>query len=71
MVLVHGSSGIGINIDHWARELNKIGVASFLLDCFTACGNQFMDCSQLPCLIVAMFTTMFAISLFNPVAAPS
>jgi dienelactone hydrolase len=38
MVFVHGSSGIGINIDRWARELNKIGVAAFVVDSFTARG---------------------------------
>lgn len=38
MVLVHGSSGIGINIDRWAREFNKIGIASFVIDSFTARG---------------------------------
>ncbi len=48
-VLVHGSSGIGINIDRWARELNKIGVAAFVLDSFTARGivSTSTDQSQL------------------------
>lgn len=49
MVFVHGSSGIGINIDRWARELNSIGVAVFLLDSFTGRGiaNTVADQSQL------------------------
>src|SRR6266852_8183486 len=25
VILVHGSAGIGANVDHWARELNGIG----------------------------------------------
>jgi dienelactone hydrolase len=49
IVLVHGSSGIGINIDRWARELNTIGVAAFVLDSFTARGivSTSADQSQL------------------------
>jgi dienelactone hydrolase len=35
VTLVHGSAGVGANVDRWARELNGIGVAAFLLDCFT------------------------------------
>ena len=38
VVLIHGSSGIGSNIDRWARELNAIGVAAFLLDSFSGRG---------------------------------
>lgn len=38
MIAVHGSSGIGINIDRWAHELNSIGVAVFLLDSFSGRG---------------------------------
>ena len=38
VVLVHGSSGIGNNVDRWARELNAIGVAAFLLDSFSGRG---------------------------------
>lgn len=49
MVMVHGSSGIGINIDRWAHDLNSIGVAVFLLDSFTGRGiaNTVADQSQL------------------------
>ncbi len=49
VVLIHGSSGIGINIDRWVRELNSIGVATFLLDTFTARGivSTSTDQSQL------------------------
>ena len=35
VILVHGSGGIGTNVDRWAQELNGIGVAAFLLDTFT------------------------------------
>ena len=38
VILVHGSAGIGANVDHWARELNGIGLAAFVLDCFTGRG---------------------------------
>jgi dienelactone hydrolase len=38
VILVHGSGGIGANVDRWAQELNGIGVAAFLLDCFTGRG---------------------------------
>jgi dienelactone hydrolase len=38
MVLVHGSGGIGGNVDNWSQELNKIGIATFILDGFTGRG---------------------------------
>jgi dienelactone hydrolase len=38
VILVHGSDGIGANVDRWARELNGIGAAAFLLDSFTGRG---------------------------------
>lgn len=38
MILVHGSAGIGAQVDRWAHELNGIGVAAFLLDSFTGRG---------------------------------
>src|SRR6266853_1357661 len=49
VILVHGSAGIGANVDRWARELNGIGVAAFLLDCFTGRGivQTITDQSQL------------------------
>jgi dienelactone hydrolase len=49
VILVHGSDGIGANIDRWARELNGIGVAAFLLDSFTGRGitQTVSDQSQL------------------------
>jgi len=49
VILVHGSDGIGANVDSWARELNRIGVAALLLDSFTGRGitQTVTDQSQL------------------------
>src|SRR3972149_6547811 len=38
VILVHGSGGVGANVDRWAQELNGIGVAAFILDSFTGRG---------------------------------
>lgn len=38
VVLIHGSGGVGANVQRWAVELNRIGVAAFVLDCFTGRG---------------------------------
>lgn len=38
VILVHGSGGIGGSTDLWARELNAIGVAAFILDTFSGRG---------------------------------
>jgi len=38
VVLVHGSGGIGANLPVWADNLNRLGVAVFLVDCFTGRG---------------------------------
>ncbi len=49
VILVHGSAGVGANVDRWAQELNGIGVAAFLLDSFTGRGivQTITDQSQL------------------------
>jgi dienelactone hydrolase len=49
VVLLHGSGGIGSNIPDWEAELNAIGVATFVIDSFTARGivNTLNDQSQL------------------------
>lgn len=49
VVLVHGSGGAGGNIDRWAMELNRLGVAAFILDCFSGRGirSTIPDQSQL------------------------
>jgi dienelactone hydrolase len=38
VLLVHGSAGIGANVDRWAQGLIEIGVATFVLDSFTGRG---------------------------------
>jgi dienelactone hydrolase len=49
IVLLHGSAGLGANVDRWARELNAIGAGSFLVDSFTGRGitQTVTDQSQL------------------------
>ena len=49
VILVHGSGGVGANVDRWAQELNGIGVAVFTLDTFTGRGivQTVTDQSQL------------------------
>jgi dienelactone hydrolase len=49
LVLLHGSAGIGANVDRWASELNGIGAAAFLVDSFTGRGivQTVTDQSQL------------------------
>ena len=38
VILVHGSGGVGANVDYWSQQLNGIGVATFVLDSFTGRG---------------------------------
>ena len=38
VVIVHGSGGIGANYDRWSEALNGLGIATFLIDGFTARG---------------------------------
>ena len=38
VVLMHGSGGMGANIEMWARAFHSMGVSSFALDGFTARG---------------------------------
>jgi len=38
VVLVHGSGGVSGYVDDWAKELNKMGTAVFILDSFTGRG---------------------------------
>jgi dienelactone hydrolase len=35
VILVHGSGGIGGNVDYWQQQLNGLGVATFTIDYFT------------------------------------
>lgn len=38
VVIIHGSGGVGANIDRWSQELHSIGVATFIVDSFTGRG---------------------------------
>lgn len=38
VVMVHGAAGITMQVDPWARELNNIGIAVFIIDSFTGRG---------------------------------
>jgi dienelactone hydrolase len=46
VVLMHGSGGMGPNIEFWERELNAIGVSTFALDGFTARGLTQVSSNQ-------------------------
>src|SRR5215831_12754252 len=46
VILVHGSGGIGGNVDRWSQELNSIGLATFVTDSFTARGIQSTSANQ-------------------------
>jgi dienelactone hydrolase len=49
IILVHGSGGLSASADEWARELNGIGIAVFVLDSFAGRGivSTVNDQSQL------------------------
>jgi dienelactone hydrolase len=59
VILVHGSGGIGANIDGWAHTLNAMGVAVFILDSFSGRGitSTVADQTQLDAL--AMMTDAY------------
>jgi dienelactone hydrolase len=46
VILVHGSSGIGSNVDYWQQQLNDIGVATFVIDAFTGRGIDNVNADQ-------------------------
>jgi dienelactone hydrolase len=46
VILVHGSGGVGGNVDRWSQELNGLGVATFVIDSFTARGIQSTSANQ-------------------------
>jgi dienelactone hydrolase len=52
VILIHGSGGVGSNVDAWAKEINSLGIAAFILDTFTGRGivNTLSDQSQLDSL---------------------
>jgi dienelactone hydrolase len=46
VVLLHGSGGMGPNIEAWAREFNAMGISSFALDGFTGRGLTSVNIDQ-------------------------
>src|SRR5262245_5495653 len=46
VVLQHGSSGFGPNIELWSRYLNGLGISTFALDGFTARGLTDVNSNQ-------------------------
>src|ERR1700733_8201232 len=46
IVLMHGSGGIGPNIEYWAREFNTMGISTFALDGFTGRGLTSVNMDQ-------------------------
>ena len=46
VVLQHGSSGFGPNIELWSRHLNGLGISTFALDGFTARGLTEVNTNQ-------------------------
>ena len=46
VVLIHGSGGMGPNIDFWSRELNAMGISTFALDGFTGRGFASVNTDQ-------------------------
>jgi len=52
VILIHGSGGVGGSVDAWAKEINSLGIAAFILDTFTGRGivNTTTNQSQLDSL---------------------
>src|SRR5438034_10038829 len=46
VILLHGSGGIGGNVDRWSQELTGVGLATFVTDSFTARGIQSTSANQ-------------------------
>ncbi|MCX7177175.1 MAG: dienelactone hydrolase family protein [Proteobacteria bacterium] len=46
VVLIHGSGGMGSNIDLWTREFNEMGISTFALDGFTGRGLTSVNTNQ-------------------------
>jgi len=46
VVLQHGSGGYVGNVDYWARDLNELGVSTFVLDGFTGRGLKETNTNQ-------------------------
>jgi dienelactone hydrolase len=46
VVLIHGSGGMGPNIEMWANELNAMGISTFAIDGFTGRGLASVNTDQ-------------------------
>lgn len=46
VVLVHGSGGYGANVELWVRELNSMGISTFVVDGFTGRGLTQVNTNQ-------------------------
>jgi acetyl esterase/lipase len=46
VVLMHGSGGMGPNIEMWASELNAMGISTFAIDGFTGRGLTSVSTNQ-------------------------
>jgi dienelactone hydrolase len=46
IVLMHGSGGIGPNVETWARQFNAIGISTFAIDGFTGRGMTGVSTNQ-------------------------
>jgi dienelactone hydrolase len=46
VVLLHGSGGMGANVDRWAHEFNASGIATFAVDSFTGRGLVSVSADQ-------------------------
>jgi dienelactone hydrolase len=46
VVLIHGSGGMGPNIEYWAHEFNAMGISTFALDGFTGRGLTSVNTDQ-------------------------
>jgi dienelactone hydrolase len=64
VILIHGSGGVGSNVNRWAGEFNQLGVAAFIIDCFTGRGitSTIPDQSQLGSLAM-IYDTYRALEL--------
>src|SRR5258705_8183754 len=46
VILIHGSGGMGPNVESWARDLNAMGISTFALDGFTGRGLTSVNMDQ-------------------------
>src|ERR1700737_622105 len=46
VVLIHGSGGIGANIEPWTRQFNSLGISTFVIDGFTGRGLTSVNTNQ-------------------------